>query len=374
LSSETENPSTKSSGIGTGRLLLRSAWALLFLVLALAAGFVYTRPMPVDIAANGSSDNGAPTQDPAVQDPAAQDPGADNGDGTQQAGLPDQPDKGATSGSADIDPYTALQAAIPESAPWRSLAAGGDPLATAENSSQIAVVITGLGLSTRLTRAAIETLPAGVTLSFSPYSRNLDAWITQARAEGHEVLLDLPLEAVTYPDDDPGPHTLETGLSKQDNLDRLGWVLSRSDKIVGLAAHHGSRFMASEEDFAPLVAALAEGGHLFVANGQGDVEMIAQQAKSRRLPWALVRVRLDQPRADPAQLKIRLKRLETLAKDGGSALGMARASAGLYDVLGTWARQLDASGLTLVPVSSLSARTLARNFAQANQGLAESGQ
>jgi polysaccharide deacetylase 2 family uncharacterized protein YibQ len=362
-------------------LLLRSAWVLLVLVLALAAGFVYTRPMPVDIAGtettNGTGETGTGetgTVETGTGETGTGETGTGetaNG-GTQQAGLPEIPENG-TSGNS-VDPYTALQAAIPETAPWRSFAAGGDPLAAPSSEPAVALVITGLGLSTRPTRAAIEDLPAGVTLSFSPYSRNLAAWIAQARAEGHEVLLDLPLEAVTYPDDDPGPHTLETKLSKEDNLARLDWVLSRSKEVAGLASDQGSRFMASEAHFAPLVAALAEGGYLFVANGQGDVEMIAEQAKSRRLPWALAQVRLDHPQADAAILKTRLERLMTLAKDGGSALGIARASAGLYDALADWIRGLEGTGVSLAPVSSLSARTLAQNFAQANQGLAEGGQ
>ena len=40
----------------------------------------------------------------------------------------------------------------------------------------------------------------------------LQDWVTIARADGHEVLLQIPLEPADYPKEDPGPHTLLTSL------------------------------------------------------------------------------------------------------------------------------------------------------------------
>ena len=54
---------------------------------------------------------------------------------------------------------------------------------------RIAMVVGGLGLNAASTRAAIERLPAEVTLSFVPYAEGLQGWIDLARAEGHEVML-----------------------------------------------------------------------------------------------------------------------------------------------------------------------------------------
>jgi hypothetical protein len=59
---------------------------------------------------------------------------------------------------------------------------------------KVALVIGGLGLNTRATEAAIETLPAEITLSFSPYAEGLQGWVDMARAHGHEVLLETPME------------------------------------------------------------------------------------------------------------------------------------------------------------------------------------
>ena len=71
----------------------------------------------------------------------------------------------------------------------------------------MALIVGGLGLNAVTTRAAIERLPPEVTLSFVPYADNLQSWIDQARAQGHEVMLEMPMEPTGYPDNDPGPYT-----------------------------------------------------------------------------------------------------------------------------------------------------------------------
>ena len=61
----------------------------------------------------------------------------------------------------------------------------------------MALVIGGLGLNAKSTRQAIEQLPPEVTLSFVPYADGLQGWIDLARANGHEVLLEAPMEPRT---------------------------------------------------------------------------------------------------------------------------------------------------------------------------------
>ena len=59
---------------------------------------------------------------------------------------------------------------------------------------RIAIVITKLGLLHGATAAAIDKLPADVTLSFSPYALDLPEWMAHARTLGHEIMLDLPMD------------------------------------------------------------------------------------------------------------------------------------------------------------------------------------
>src|SRR5690606_29180699 len=121
---------------------------------------------------------------------------------------------------------------------------------------KIALVIGGLGLNSRATREAIENLPPQITLSFVPYSEGLQGWIDLARAHGHEVLLEAPMEPVGYPDNDPGPYTLMADAAPQETVRKLEWVLSRATGYFGLTNYLGSRFVTSDAAMSTFAGAL----------------------------------------------------------------------------------------------------------------------
>ena len=73
------------------------------------------------------------------------------------------------------------------------------------------------------------------------------AWLRARASEGHEVLLQAPMEPFDYPDNDPGPQTLLTSLTPEQNVDRLHWLMSRFQGYVGIAGSMGARFTASEQ-------------------------------------------------------------------------------------------------------------------------------
>ena len=86
-----------------------------------------------------------------------------------------------------------------------------------------------MGLNRTVTQAAIDELPPEVALSFAPYTEDLQAWIDRARAAGHEVLIEAPMEPFDYPNNDPGPHTLLADGAAEENGRRLAWLLSQAD-------------------------------------------------------------------------------------------------------------------------------------------------
>ena len=66
--------------------------------------------------------------------------------------------------------------------------------------------------------------------------------VERARTEDHEVLLQAPMEPFDYPDNDPGPQTLLTSLTPDQNIDRLHWQMSRFQGYVGILSYMGARF------------------------------------------------------------------------------------------------------------------------------------
>lgn len=218
---------------------------------------------------------------------------------------------------------------------------------------RIAVVLAGLGLSDSATEAAINRLPSSVTLSFSPYARNLERWIALARARGHEVMLDLPMEPATFPNEDPGPQGLLTGLSAEDNLDRLDWVLSRGSAYVGLAGSMGSRFTASRQAMEPVLRDVKKRGLIFLDRRTTEHSVVAELAGEIGLPTAINNRAVDERQASRVAIDARLAQIERIALTDGFAVAMAQPYPVTLDRLAEWATELTARGFVIAPISAL---------------------
>lgn len=216
---------------------------------------------------------------------------------------------------------------------------------------KIAVIVGGIGLSQTGTQEALRQLPADVTLAFAPYGSDLARWVTKARQDGHELLLQLPLEPYDYPDNDPGPHTLLTSLDADKNIDRLHWLMTRAEAYVGVMTYMGARFTADAQALEPVLADVAGRGLLFVDEGTSSRSLLGDAAKSKQAPFARGDVPIDAV-ATEQEIDSRLAQLEQIARSRGIAVGTASALPISVRRISAWAAALEARGITLVPISA----------------------
>jgi polysaccharide deacetylase 2 family uncharacterized protein YibQ len=227
---------------------------------------------------------------------------------------------------------------------------GADP-----NGPRIAVVVGGLGISASVTSDALMKLPEAVTLAFAPYASDLVSLARKAREKGHEILLQIPMEPLDYPDNDPGPQTLLTSMSPDQNIDRLHWLLSRAQGYVGVTGLMGARFSANEQALAPILRDVAKRGLIYVDDGGSPRSLAGQMAGGNNLPFAKADVVLDAVPM-PNEIDRALTRLEALARERGTAVGIATGSPATLDRIGKWAKGAAGRGILLVPISAVAAK------------------
>lgn len=235
----------------------------------------------------------------------------------------------------------------------RPLAAYAQPAAESSGNPKmprIALVVTGLGISSTATGEALK-LPRGVSLAFAPYGSELERIASRARSEGHEILLQLPMEPFDYPDNDPGPQTLLTSLAPEQNIDRMHWLMSRFQGYVGVANYMGSRFTASDTSFAPMLREVAKRGLMYLDDGSSPRSLAGQIAVANGLPFAKAGVVLDAV-PTPNEIDRALLRLESMARDGGIAVGIASALPVSIGRIAKWAKAAESRGFLLVPISA----------------------
>ncbi len=241
----------------------------------------------------------------------------------------------------------------------------GDP-----GAPTIAVVVGGMGLNSTVTQAAIDELPPEVALSFAAYTRDLQVWIDRARAAGHEVLIEAPMEPFDYPNNDPGPHTLLADGTAEENSRRLAWVLSRATGYFGVTNYLGARFSASQDAMRQVFGTLEGRGVAFLHDGAGRRSTIEAAAGATDIEYAVADRILDED-LSPDAIDERLLALEALAIQNGSALGTGFAYPATVEQIRDWAVSLDLRGYQLAPPSAVMARRRleARLAAEADSAL-----
>ena len=358
-----------------GLIALVSAWVLLAAVVGGGLAWVfYLHPEAQQAESPEIAEPAVPEASaPEVQAPEVQAP---------EVQAPEAPVREAATAEAPSPPKPA--AVTPEAPPVvpAETAAAEQPAATAEDLSaklrkpsgeealpawrryaeafdirdtqpRIAVVITGLGLNEKATGLAIRKLPPAFTLSFTPYADDLERWIALARVEGHEVMLDLPMEPIDFPQSDPGPLALMTQAGNKQNLERLNEILGRGSSYVGVAGILGSRFAGSAPDMKTLLRALKTKGLIYLDNGSAPENLGVELAASLEVALVQNDRFLDTSQANAEAVLARLAQVESIALTRGQALAMASPYPLSIEQLAVWANSLKEKGLTLAPVTAL---------------------
>jgi len=217
---------------------------------------------------------------------------------------------------------------------------------------RIAIVVGSLGLSQATTLAAIQQLPGGVTLAFAPYGRNLQDYVNQARAAGHEVMLQVPMEPMDYPTNDPGPHTLLTSLTIHRNLQRLDWLLGRFTGYVGVVNFMGGRFTAADTHLSPVLEAMRDRGLMFL-DARASSTSVAKDVAGQIGLYVAANDRVLDAIASRSAIDARLLELERLANASGGAVGIGFPYPVTIERLAQWTRAMGDRGFDLVPISAL---------------------
>ncbi|XIA65529.1 divergent polysaccharide deacetylase family protein [Bradyrhizobium sp. TZ2] len=215
----------------------------------------------------------------------------------------------------------------------------------------VAIVVGGLGVGAAKTTDAIMKLPPAVTLAFTPYGADPAKLAERARAQRHEILLQIPMEPFDYPDNDPGPQTLLTSLTPEQNIDRLHWHLSRFQGYAGIANFMGARFTATDAVMQPIIREAAKRGLGYLDDGSTPRSAASSLTAAQAMPFAKADFTID---AVPTSAEIdrTLVKLETLAKERGLAVGVASALPISIERIAAWTKTLDSRGIMLVPLTT----------------------
>lgn len=218
--------------------------------------------------------------------------------------------------------------------------------------ARVVLIVGGMGLSQTTTQQAIRQLPPNVVLAFAPYGNSLSRWMQTARKQGHELLLQIPMEPFGYPQNTPGERTLVSTVSAEENLVNLHWAMSRLTNYVGLMNYQGAKMLGDERALKPVFDEIAQRGLLFVDDGSANGSRAKVAAARSVLPFAEGTFILDLKR-NRRDIADQIEALVTQAKRTGMAIGIASAFPETIEMLAQFASQAGKLGVEITPVSAV---------------------
>jgi len=220
---------------------------------------------------------------------------------------------------------------------------------------RIVIIVGGMGISQTGTSKAIRDLPADVTLAFAPYGSSLGRWAGRAREAGHEILLQVPMEPIGYPQKNPGEHTLLTSAGGAANAENLQWAMSRITSYTGVMNYMGARFLADQQATRSLLEELVGRGIFFLDDGSSGQSTAAAVGGAIRAPVVTGDLIIDKQRSS-RQIEKQLENLEKFARTRGVAVGIASAFPTTVRTLAAWIPLARERGVALVPASAALSR------------------
>lgn len=224
------------------------------------------------------------------------------------------------------------------------------PFSNPEKLPTISVLVYGLGRNTEVLEKALA-LPGEVSLGLVPYTDSLQQVIDKARLAGHEVVLSVSMEPAQFPTQDPGPHTLLTGIPESELISRLRWALAQGAGYVGVVNLMGDKFLTSDRDLAPILRELEARGLMFIEASPPPRSVLWDQAKVIPIPLPLPGFDLNGKLSSNGQQTL-LAQAELQAQKGGNATVIAHGNPVTLEVLSTWIQGLSARGIRVSPISS----------------------
>ncbi len=222
----------------------------------------------------------------------------------------------------------------------------------------VVIIIKNVGLNPSFTREVME-LPKEINIGFSAYSDSLDEWVKKVQEVGHEVILNIPMEAVDSQINKPGPYSLITQATDAENQTRLKMVLGLASGYSAIYSDNNEIFTRSPDTIKPLLDALKKENKHFVYGGGYTNNMVIQVADSINYPVLVNDLVLDDDISSAAVSK-KFVEMERIANEKGYVVAMAHPYPATISILESWLQTAPQKNLLVSPVSLLLGKNISK--------------
>ena len=162
-------------------------------------------------------------------------------------------------------------------------------------SKYVAIIIDDIGYDMKPVRELLN-IDAQITFAVLPHLRHSHEAAEAAHQVNREIMLHLPMEPSSYPQDKPGAGALFTDMSDEEVVIQLENNLSSVPYATGVNNHMGSKFMSDEEKLTTVFKQLKKRNLFFIDSRTTNDSKAMAASQKVHLTIASRRIFLDNER------------------------------------------------------------------------------
>ena len=220
--------------------------------------------------------------------------------------------------------------------------------------TQLAIVVDDFGMRNNKVFDNFCSLNNNVTFAILPDQKFSKQVMNKAAETGHETMIHIPMEPISYPRNNPGPNAIYVHLSEKEIKRRMESYIKQFPLCVGANNHMGS-FATTDEFVMRTVLQVLKEHELYFVDSRTSVSSIAYDvAREMMIPTCENKLFLDTPRISEKTLALKIKKLGHLAIDNKKILVITHCtSQKKYEFLKEFIEEIEKLDFELVPVSEL---------------------
>tara|TARA_R110002072_G_scaffold149130_5_gene296823 strand:+ start:290 stop:1465 length:1176 start_codon:yes stop_codon:yes gene_type:complete len=210
----------------------------------------------------------------------------------------------------------------------------------------ISFIITDFGLSKEQSMATLDVLPPEISLMLSPYADLPEEWVSMAKAQGHEVWLNLPIQNKDATD--LGGNTIFHFAPYGDKLKAFFKTLSTTQGYLGLGSFTDTSLTYSAEDYSKLAEEMYTRGLGFIEMNPYASPVIEGKSITYGAPYIQADMTLLRIKGDDS-----FDTLEHLAQQKKHAVIVVPNAPNIIKNLAVWLVKVAQADYTIAPVSAM---------------------
>ncbi|MDO9577721.1 MAG: divergent polysaccharide deacetylase family protein [Candidatus Cloacimonadales bacterium] len=225
---------------------------------------------------------------------------------------------------------------------------------TKSKKTQLAIVVDDFGIHNDALLEKFCSLDKNITFAILPDQKFSELVMYRAADTGHESMIHIPMEPISYPQNNPGKNAIYVHQTVREITRKMKRFIKQLPLCIGANNHMGSLVTTDENVMQIVLQVIKENNLFFIDSRTSNSSIAFDVAKRMMIPTFKSSIFLDTPDVSQKTMKIKLDQLKALAKSRDKILVITHcATEERYEYLKEFIIRVNKLDFEIIPVSKI---------------------